>query len=108
MSEEVRIVTAKEMVEFIFSRKDEEVIDYWGSSAYDDCGCLMVKFGKYAGVDFTSVGLTEWFNSNRTVARLESGYAYEDFGRRHFQERELTFGQTTEYCRKAFPGFAWR
>jgi hypothetical protein len=105
VSEEVRVVTAKEIVDFIFSRGDEEVIDYIDSGANDACGCLMVKFGKHEGIDFTSVGMTEWFNSNRTVARLESGYTYEDFGRRYFRERELTFGQTKDYCRKAFQGF---
>jgi hypothetical protein len=112
MSEKpVRVVTAKEMIEFIFSREDGELIDYCKSESSSDCGCLMVEFGKHAGIQFDCVGISSWISVDgpllRIVAELEDGYCYADFGCRYFEIAcgTTTFGKTKEYCRKAFPEF---
>ena len=108
MSEkEVRVVTAKEMVEFIMGQPDDKLIDYSQPYYSGSCGCLMVQFGKHVGIEFSTVGFSGWVCFSGTVkevARLEDDYVYDDFGGRYFGE-QVTFGQTKTYCRGAFPEF---
>lgn len=106
---DVREVTAKEMVEFIMSQPDEKLIDYSECDTDGSCGCLMVQYGKFAGIEFDCAGRHSWISSKgltaRAVATFADGFRFNDFGHRYFCRTNVTFGETKKYCRSAFPEF---
>lgn len=53
-------VELKEMVKFILEQPDEKKVDMAESCYRDDCGCLMVQYGKHQGWEFSCCNTNSW------------------------------------------------
>lgn len=53
-------VTRQDMVDFIMAQPDEREVDFDQTRIRDECGCLMVQYGKANGFRFYRCGPASW------------------------------------------------
>lgn len=91
-------VTEKEIIDFIMAQPRDRPLNMNDNFTSDECGCIMVHYGKARGFKFNWCGYNIWGKMTKdskviTVAALANGRYYNDFA----EESHKTYGEVQEY-----------
>ena len=89
-------VTRQDMVEFIQAQPDDRKVDFADAFKDDECGCVMVHYGREKGLDFNDCGINTWHSGGKVSAKLETGVLFKDF-RPENVINECTYGEIKKH-----------
>ncbi len=91
-------VTKQQMINYIFAQPDDRMVNFSENLTNQDCGCVMVHYGKDNDLKFNGCGFARWEYGGRCIA------AMEDCRFNQFQPSEdrdeYTYSELKEFLRQ--------
>lgn len=98
-------VTKQQMIDYIFSQPDDRRVNFRENWANQDCGCVMVHYGKDNGFEFVGCGTMNWENwKGKAEAEIDVPYGFFQpdawkSGRDEFTYREIKGYLLSQGCK---------
>ena len=96
----IPIVTKQQMIDYIFAQPDERRVNFSQNYFHNDCGCVMVHYGKDNGVKFHGCGFQAWegFRGGKQL-QLEDDVTFMSFCPKG-ESDQYTYGDIKEFLRQ--------